>query len=377
MKVYLTGAGLTKFGELWHYSLEDLAMQASKEALSEARVSLEKIEALYVGNMLYGKLANQDQLGALIASNLGLTVPAYRVEGACASGGLAVNLAWEAVSSGRYKNVVVVGAEKMSDDETLAVTSALMGAGGEDERKAGLTFPGLYAMMARAHSEKYGTQRSHLSSVAIKNHFHASLNDKAQFQYEIDEARIVSSIMVCDPLTLYDSSPISDGAAAVVLSSEGSRGDVYISASQVAVDSVSLSSRETLWSVPSAKLAVKKAFEVCGKGPEDVDIAEVHDCFTIAEIMAMEDLGFCKAGEGGEFIQSGKTRLGSKLAVNTSGGLKACGHPVGATGVKQIVEVYCQLRGASGKRQTDNPKVGLTHNVGGTGATAVLHILQK
>ena len=375
MKIKVLGPGITKFGELWDQSLESLAEKASLEAIHDSRITINDIEAVYVGNMIYGKTANQDHLGALIASKLGIKGGSLRVEGACASGGLAVHLACQSIQAGTYKNVLVVGVEKMTDVGTSEITSVLMGAGSEMERKAGLTFPGLYALMAKTHMEKYGTTKKHLAEVSVKNHFHASMNDKAQFPFEITLEKALKSPEICSPLTLFDASPITDGAAAVVLSSENDGKGVYITGSAVATDTVDLSDRKSLTEIPATKEASQKALKMAGVDIKDIDIAEVHDCFTIAEILAMEDLGFCKKGEGGDFIKKGYTRLGGKMPVNTSGGLKACGHPVGATGVKQIVEIATQLLGKAGKRQAKDVKIGLTQNVGGSGATVVVHVL--
>ena len=376
MKVKVVGVGLTKFGELWDKTLFDLASEASLEAINDSRLTINQIGAVFVGNMVYGKLAGQDHLGAALASMLGITGAGVRVEGACASGGLAIHLAIQSLLAGTYRNVLVVGVEKMTDASIAEITSALMGAGSDTERKAGLTFPGLYALMAKAHMQKYGTTRQHLASVAIKNHFHASLNSKAQFPYEITEEKVLNSPSICTPFTLFDASPITDGAAAVVLSADTTGQGVFITGSAVATDTVDLASRKSLTEIAATKEASKKAFKQAGVEIKDIKVAEVHDCFTIAEIMAMEDLGFCGKGEGGKYIHSGITKLGGKLPINTSGGLKACGHPVGATGVKQIVEITQQLRQTAGKRQVSGAKVGLTHNVGGTGGTVVVHILQ-
>lgn len=376
MRVNILGSGITKFGEHWDKGLLDLAIAAGNEALENSGLKPEAIDAVLVGNMLYSKASGQDHLGALIAASLGIKSASSHIEAACASGGLAIHQAVQGMLSGLYDNVIVIGVEKMTDLSTSEVSTALMGAASEEERKAGLTFPALYALMAKAHMKKFGTTREQLASVAVKNHFHASLNPKAQYSFEISVDKVLSSSMIADPLTLFDSSPITDGAAAVVLS--GSKNsEVFISASTVASDSVGLSERESLTEVSATKRASEIAFRQAGISQNDIDLLEVHDCFTIAEILAMEDLGFCKKGEGGKFIESGVTKLGNKLPVNTSGGLKGCGHPVGATGVKQIIEVYEQLKGVTKNRQVKNAKIGLTHNVGGTGATVVIHILQR
>lgn len=375
MKVKIAGVGLTKFGELWSKSFYDLAYEASMEAIADADLTIKNIDAIYVSNMLFGKVDNQDHLGAVVASLLGSNAAATRIEGACASGGLAVHAGVQSILSGMYQNVLVIGAEKMTDSAASEISSALMGAGSGEERQAGLTFPALYALMARAHMQKYGTTREHMAAVAVKNHYHASLNKKAQFPYEITIEKVLNSPAISDPFTLFDASPISDGAAAIVLSTT-SKKKVFITGSTVSTDTIDLAQRKDLTGLMATKTAAEKAFKQAGLTPKDVNVVEVHDCFTIAEIMAMEDLGFCAKGNGGEFIASGVTKLGCALPTNTSGGLKACGHPVGATGVKQIVELTQQLEGRATNRQVDKPKVALAQNVGGTGATVVVHILQ-
>lgn len=378
-KVKVKGVGITKFGELWDKTFEDLALEASYKAIQDAQIDKKRLEAVFVGNMIFGKTFAQDHIGALITSSLGINTPALHIEAACASGGMAVNMAINSLLAGAYKNVLVVGAEKMTDLAPSEITASLMGASSEEERQAGLTFPALYALIAKAHMQKFGTKREHLASVAVKNHYHASLNDGiAQFPFEVSLEKALNSPIISDPFTLFDSSPISDGAAAVLLSTEklGKNG-VSISASSASTDTLAICQRDSLAELKATKVAANKAYHQASVETKDVDVLEVHDCFTIAEILAMEDLGFCQKGEGGEFIASGATKLGGQLPVNTSGGLKACGHPVGATGVKQIVEITEQLRGSAKKRQVENPKVGLTQNVGGTGATVVVHILQK
>ena len=382
MKINVAGVGLTKFGELWDKSLYDLAYDAAKEALNDAALTIKDIDGIFVGNMLSGVFSGQEHLGATVASLLGSNAPARKVEGACASGGLAIHDAIESLLSGLHGRILVLGVEKMTDVPPAKAMSGLMGAGAEDERLAGLTFPGLYALLAKAHMAKFGTTKEHMAHVAVKNHYHASLNDKAQFPFEISIEKVMKSTKITDPFTLFDASPITDGAAAVVLTTVSpksqvlSHKSVYITGSAVATDTISLSQRESLTELKGTRMAAEKAFRQAGVTSKDIDVVEVHDCFTIAEILAMEDLGFCKKGEGGEFIASGHTRLGGKMPVNTSGGLKACGHPVGATGVKQIVEITQQLQGRAGRRQAEGAKVGLTQNVGGTGATVVVHVLQ-
>lgn len=378
MNITIIGGATTKFGEHWNKTLLDLAEDASREALSDAGVAPKSVDAVFVGNMLSGKLQGQEHLGAAVCSSLGIRSAGFKVEAACASGGLAVHLAIQSLLAGTYETVLVVGAEKMTDFPAGDIGTALMGAGSEEERLAGLTFPGLYALIAKAHMWQFGTTREHMAHVAVKNHYHASLNDKAQFPFEISLEKVLNSSKITDPFTLLDASPITDGASAVVLTTKKSiKNGVSITASTVATDALSLSERESLTELAATKVAADKAFIQAGLERKDIDVMEVHDCFTIAEILALEDMGFCVKGEGGAYVESGITRLGGKKPVNTSGGLKACGHPVGATGIKQIVEIRDQLIGRGGKKQVAGAKVGLTQNVGGTGATVVIHILQK
>ena len=381
MNINVAGAYTTKFGELWDKGFSSLVEEAVNGVLKDSKLKVDSIDAVFIGNMLSGALGDQEQLGASVSSIIGVNTPSIKIEGACASGGLAIHQAVLALKSGEYNTVLVVGVAKMTDYSPEEVASGLMQAASEDERISGATFPGLYALMARAHMEKYGTTYKQMAAVAVKNHYHASLNGKAQFPFEISLDDVKNSPLVADPLRLLDCSPISDGASAVILTADSRfkihESSINITASSVATDSIGLAGREDITSIKATRLAAKRAYEQAGLGPDDVDIAEVHDCFTIAEIMALEDLGFEKKGEVAEKLENGEYKLGSKdLVVNTSGGLKASGHPVGATGVKQLVEITNQLRGVAGKKQVENARVGLTHNVGGTGGTAVVHILQ-
>ncbi len=380
--VYIIGAATTKFGELWGTSPRTLAREAVGGALSDAGIGKKQVDALFVANMLAGPLGGQQHLGPFFVEELGLSVPAMTVEGACASGGLAVHAAVLSILSGQYKTVVVLGVEKMTDHKPEDVATALMGAGSDTERMAGATFPGLYAMLARAHMEKFGTTDEELAAVSVKNHFHASLNPNAQFHSLLTVEQVMRSSKVADPLTLLMCSPISDGASAVILtakikSQKSKVKNVEIVASEVATDTLGLAQRESLTELKATKEASARAYRLSHVTPHDVDVAEVHDCFTIAEILAMEDLGFYQKGKAAAAIAKGETTLGraKHVVVNPSGGLKGCGHPVAATGVKQVVEIVQQLRGTAGKRQVDRARVGLVHNVGGSGATAVVHIL--
>lgn len=369
MNVYITGAATTKFGELWATSPRQLAKEAVTKALADAHMGTSHVQALFVGNMLSGILGGQEHLGAFFAEELGLSVPASKIEGACASGGLALHNAINSVLSGQYETVVALGVEKMTDHKPEDVAVGLMGAGSEEERVAGATFPGLYAILARAHMKAFGTTEEDMAAVAVKNHYHASLNPNAQFHNELTVETVMHSPRVADPLKLLDCSPITDGAAAVIVSRKKG---IQILASTVATDTLGLAARKSITELQATAAAAKKAYTIAGVSPKDVDVAEVHDCFTIAEILAMEDLGFYKKGHAVSHIGND-----THLVINPSGGLKGCGHPVGATGIKQVVEIVEQLRGHTGARQVKNATIGLTHNVGGSGATAVVHIFKK
>lgn len=383
-RVAIIGVGMTKFGEHWEKGLRDLTLEAGLKAIEDAGVGGKDIEAGYVGNMAGGSFAGQEHLGALLADYMGLNpIPMTRVEGACASGGMAVRQGFMAVASGMHDVVVVGGVEKMTDIGTEETTKVLGGAGDQEwELFLGATFPGLYAIMATRYMYEFGAKEEHLAMVAVKNHKHGSLNPYAQYQNEITVETVMNSKMIADPLKMFDSSPITDGAAAVVLApleraKEFSDTPIEIAASTQASDSLALNNRKSLTSIEATRVAAKKAYDMAGITPKDVDFAEVHDCFTIAELLAIEDLGFFEKGQGYKAVEEGLTYLGGKMPINTSGGLKACGHPVGATGVKQMVEAVWQLRGEGGNRQVAGAEIGLTHNVGGSGATAVVHILKR
>ena len=382
MKINILGAYSTKFGELWNISPRSLAKEAMTNALSMSGLKPSQIDALFVGNMLSGILGNQANLGPLLVEELGVQIPAFRIEGACASGGLALHNAINSLRAQQYKTVLVLGIEKMTDHSQDEITNALMAAGSDEERMAGATFPGVYALMARAYMQKYKITEEDLAAVSVKNHFHGALNPKAQFQTPITISDVMKSSKIADPLKLLDCSPISDGAAAVIISGENGtrrvKKPVHIIASEVATDTLSLHDRKSFTSLSSVVEASAKAYKKAGIRPSDIDVAEIHDCFSISEAIATEDLGFSEKGQGAKDIANGKrTLFKGNIICNPSGGLKACGHPVGATGIKQIVEITEQLRGEAGKRQVEKVKIGLTHNVGGSGAVAAIHILQN
>ncbi|MEW6035807.1 MAG: thiolase domain-containing protein [Candidatus Micrarchaeota archaeon] len=383
-KVAIIGAGMTPFGEHWEHGFRDLVVEAGVKAISDAGISGEKIDAGFIGTMASGRLVGQEHIGALIADYMGLNpIPITRVEGACASGSLALRQGFMAVASGIHDIVVVGGVEKMTDLGVNTVSDILGGAGDQEwELFLGATFPAIYALMARRHMHDYGTTEEMLASVAVKNHRHGAKNKYAQFQSEITMEQALKSKAIADPLKVFDCSPISDGAAGVVLAPlelahSFTKKPIEIVSSAQASDAIALHSRESLTSLKATQVAGKKAFEMAGMAPKDMDFAEIHDCFTIAEIMAIEDLGFFPKGKGGQASLDGRTAIGAEIPVNTSGGLKACGHPVGATGIKQAVECVWQLRGEAEGRQVKDAHVGLSHNVGGSGATAVVHIYRN
>ncbi len=382
--VYVIGAGMSSFGEHWDSSLRELIVDAAIKAIADSKIEGKQLQAVYGGCMASGLFAGQEHVGALIADYLGLNpLPSTRLEAACASGSVAMRNGIMAIASGFYDVVAVGGVEKMTDVSTEMASTTLGGAGDEEwELFNGATFPALYALMARRHMLEYGTTEEQMAMVAVKNHANAAKNRYAQFQKEITIDTVMKSQYVASPLKLFDCSPLTDGAAAVILAS----GDVAkkicekpikLIASSQASDSLALANRASFSSLRATQIAAKEAFTQAGIKSKDVDVAELHDCFTIAELMAMEDLGFCEKGKSGKMVEAGQTKIGSDIPINTSGGLKGCGHPVGATGVKQIVEIAWQLRGEATGRQVKNAEIGLTHNVGGSGATAVVHLLKK
>ncbi len=382
MKVGVIGVGITKFGEHWNKGLRELAIEAGVSAIEDAGIEGKDLDAIYLGNMSAGRFVGQEHLNALIADQIGMDIPSTRLEAACASGGLALRQAVLSILSGQHDIVLAGGAEKMTDSTVERSTTTLMGAADEEwEAFHGFTFPGLYALIARRHMYEFGTTREQLAAVSVKNHKNATLNPNAQFQVELSIEDVLKSPMVADPLRLLDCSPITDGAAALILCREDiakkfTDNPVYIVASAQASDTLALHDRQSITTMHATVKASRLAYKMAGITPKDIDIAEVHDCFSIAELVAIEDLGFVEKGKAGKFVEDGNTSLDGSIPVNTSGGLKACGHPVGATGIKQAVEIVTQLRGAAGKRQVECD-YGLTQNIGGSGATAVIHIFRR
>ncbi len=383
--VSIVSAGLSKFGRREGLMCRELFAEASKEAYDRCP-NLDPrrdIEALFVGHM--GEAyEHQGHSGPTMANWAGLLPkPAIRIESACASSGSALRTGILAILSGLHKIVMVGGVEKMTHRTTAEVTEYLaMASDMPFEQWNGITFPGLYALMATAHMHKYGTTEEQMAMVAVKNHHNGTLNPKAHMQKEITLEKALSSKVVAWPMKLYDCSLITDGASCIILTAPDiakkfTDTPVNIVGSGQASDTIGLYERESLTSIKAAKIAAKEAYEMAGIKPNNVDVAEVHDCFTIAELLAYEDLGFCDSGKGGKLIQDGTTELGDRIPVNPSGGLKSKGHPVGATGTAQAYEIYLQLTGQAEQRQVADAEIGLSHNVGGSGATASVHIYRR
>jgi acetyl-CoA C-acetyltransferase len=381
-EVAIIGVGLSKWGELWNQSLRDIFVEAALSAIEDAGV--DKIDSMYIGNMTAGIFTGQEHLASLLSDYLGVSsIPAARVESACASGGLAVKMGYMDVALGLSDIVLVGGVEKMTDVGTDEATYALSTAADQDyEVYHGITFPGLYAIMARAHMEKYGTTRAQLACVAVKNHYHGSMNPVAQYPQQITLEQVLKSVMIADPLRILDCSPITDGAAAAIMcpldlaKKISNKPLIKLSGIGHATSHIALHTREDMTSLPATYKAAKDAYKMADIGPKDIDLAEVHDCFTIAEICIIEELGFTDKGKGGTAAVDGITKLGGKIPVNVSGGLKSKGHPVGATGVAQVVEIVSQLRGDVGTRQVENARIGLCQNMGGSGGSTLVHIME-
>jgi len=371
-----------KWGELWKKSFRDIFVEAALNSIDDAGV--DHIDSMYVGCMSGGLFVGQEHIGSIMADYLGQkNIPAARVESACASGGLAVKMGYLEVASGMSDIVLVGGVEKMTDVDGGGATAALATAADQEyEVYNGVTFPGLYAMIARAHMDKYGTKREHLADVAVKNHSNGLNNEYAQFRMKISRDDVLNSVMVADPLRILDCSPITDGAAAMILcdletaKKFSKKMPVQILGVGHATDTIALHNRKDLTTLNSTVKAANDAYKMAGVKPSDIDVAEVHDCFTIAEIVVSEDLGFFEKGEGGCAVSDGRTQIGGEIPINPSGGLKSKGHPVGATGVAQVAEIVKQLRGESGKRQVEKAKAGLTQNMGGSGGSSIVHILK-
>ena len=356
-------------------SIKSILIKACKDALIDA--GRPKVDAVFVGNFAGATLANQEILGSVLTNELGLgSVPSIKVEGACASGGLAFRQAYQLVKAGEYETVLVAGAEKMTGTNTESVTKALTLAMDNDSNEgvSGLTFPGFFGVLANRYFYEFGAEKKHLAMVALKNREYALSNPIAQFRKGTSLDEIMNARLITDPLGLFDCSPISDGAAAVVI--QRSKDGVEIVSSGQASGTPLMQEVEDLMHISATNVSANLAYEAAGLGPNDIDVVELHDCFTMTEIVAIEELGFFEKGKGWEAVAQGLTKHGGKIPVNTSGGLLSKGHPIGATGIAQIIQIVDQLNGVACNR-VDNARIGLAQNLGGTGAYSTVHIFRK
>lgn len=384
-KVIVLGVGTTKFG-ISKLSLKEMFAEAALSAVADAQVTTKDIEALFIGNALGGYEEGQINLAPYLAAELALPpdVPATRYEGACASATVAVRQAVLMVAAGEHDLVLAGGTERANTMGTpLATKTFAMSSHAEYEAFAGLTFPGVFGMACFQYSDKYGIPlgdlKRSMARVAIKNHHHATMNPMAHFQNEIDEDTVLTSPLVADPIQLYDCCPFSDGASALIIAAEEKfrghtdhRPVAFIGTGQGAAGGLY---RQRDLTRPGAREAsIKKAYAQAGITPDQVDVCELHDCFTIAEILAIEGLGFFEFGRGAEAVDRGQTGLRGQVVVNPSGGLKAKGHPIGATGAAQTYEIVKQLRGDCGPRQVEGAKIGVVDTLGGDFST-VCHLI--
>lgn len=379
----MIGIGKTAFGAFADRDIRSLTVEAIRNSLADANLEARQVDAFYLGNFAGPSFVGQNHLAPYVGLAAGLArgVPCTRLEDACASSGSAFFHGVQSVAAGQNDLVLVAGVEKMTSQPTPRVAEILAGAGDmSGEGAAGATFPALFAMIARRHMYQYGTTREQLASVAVKNHANGAQNPLAHMRKVITIEQALAGKPVAEPLTVYDCSLVSDGAAAVVLApldrarEFNSRYARVLAVAQTS-DHVALDEKEDITTFDAVRTAGEKAYKLAGLGPSDVDVAELHDCFTIAEIVASEDLGFVAKGDGGPFAAAGCTAIGGRIPINTSGGLKSKGHPVGATGVGQICDIVMQLRGAAGSRQVARHRIGLAQNLGGSGATCVVSIL--
>jgi acetyl-CoA C-acetyltransferase len=381
-RVGIVGIGHGVFGRRSDATVQELAFEAFRDALEDAGIERKDLDASVIGSV--PEYHKQRSLPGVVQEYLGLNPkPTWLTEVACASGSAAIRTGWMAIKAGVHDIVAVIGCQKMTELSTPEIL-ALMGRVGEVQWESvfGTTFPAYYALFAKRHMHEFGTTRENLMQVAIKNHYYGARNPMALFQKEITMEKALASEEVATPFQVYDCCANADGAACVILASEArakeiSKTPVWLDGMACATASMSVLRRPNLVGLPSAEEAASVAYKMAGVGPEDIRVADVHDCFTVAEILAYEDLGFCKKGEGGHFIEDRQSYIGGKVAVNVDGGLKAKGHPIGATGVSMTTEIVKQLRGDAGERQVPEADVGLTHNVGGIGQYCFVQIMRR
>ena len=381
-RVGIIGIGHGVFGRRSDATVQELAFEAFRAAMEDAGIEKKDLDASVIGSV--PEYHKQRSLPGVVQEYLGLVPkPTWLTEVACASGSAAIRTAWMAINAGVHDIVAVIGCQKMTELSTPEIL-ALMGRVGEVQWESifGTTFPAYYALFARRHMHEFGTTHEQMLEVAVKNHFYGAKNSCALFQKEITMEKAMESEEIATPFHVYDCCANADGAACVILANEDkakeiSKKPVWLDGMGCATASMSVLRRPNLVGLPSASEAARIAYEMAGVGPKDINVAQVHDCFTIAEIMAYEDLGFCKKGEGGPFIEAKETYIGGKIPVNIDGGLKAKGHPIGATGVSQTYEITKQLRGEAGERQVEGAEIGLTHNVGGIGQYCFVQVLRR
>jgi len=382
-KIGVVGIGHARFGKRNDVTIRELAFEAVKPALEDAEITTSEIDASVIG-VAADVWAAQGSPGALIHDYIGMgNKPTFRVEAACATGSAGIRTGWSVIKSGLAEVVLVVGAETMTWVGSPVATEWMARAGDTRwEYPFGITFPGFYALVATRHMHEFGTTRMQMSMVSVKSHKYGALNPYAHLQKEVSLEEAMKSVPICQPLNLYDCCLISDGAAAAILASEErakkiTDTPVWITGLGAGSDTMMISERPSLVGLTATLTASEQAYKIAGVTPNDIKVACTHDCFSIAEIMSYEDLGFCKKGEGGKFIEEGQSYIGGKVPVNVDGGLKSKGHPLGATGVSMTVEITRQLRGEAGKPQAPNAEIGLTHNVGETGQYCMVHIYQR
>ena len=381
-KVYINSVGMTAIGDQWGSSILDLAVEASRGALKA--FGKKKPEQIIVGNMFSAVGAHQEHLGAMVADGLGLEgTPAFKVEAACSSGGSAFNVGYNLVRSGAVESALVVGVEKMRDLEPEEVSLALaMAESAEYTQFVGATFAALNGLLARYYMEQMDVSRDQLSSIPVIDHSNAVTAAHAQFRKAITPEVVSRSAVISDPLRLFDCAPVGDGAAAVLLVSEKAasgtrRRMAEVLGGKIATNAFSLYEREDMLDFKSTRLAFRGAMEQAGLAPRKVSLAEVHDAFSVVGALSLEAMGYSKRGHASKDAQEGKYNLGSELPINTFGGLKARGHPVGATGVYQIAEAYLQLTDQAGKNQVDGAEYAVTQNVGGVDTTSAVHVFGR
>lgn len=379
--VYVGGIGETSMGKHPQRTFHDLVREAANAALDDAGVTIDSVEKLFFSNFNGQQLAHQGHMGPLVAEALGRPeLPTLRVEGACVSGGLALMLGIEAIRTGQVHTVLVGGAEKMTHQSTGTVTGALAAAMDyEFEAKTGLTFPGSFAMIANRYFYEYRDVSREMAQVAVQSHDNALLNPHAQLRKAIDVDKVLDAPRIADPLGLFDCSLVTDGAAFIVLTADvGSLNTrhrrVKVTGTGHGGDALTLAGKKSMTTLGATVRAAAQAYKQAGRSPQDIDFAEVHDCFTITQIINTEDLGFFEKGSGANAVAEGRTRREGDKPINVSGGLKAKGHPIGATGISQAFEVVTQLRGDAEQRQLGTADIGLTHNLGGTAGTCVVNI---